>query len=354
MNKNIFCLVLITVFSTFSLTVSATEFEKPILVKLKKNKGYHAQSVKAEEKTVALMNIKLSSEQRRGLMKYRPNHKFSTNRRFMPIAINLGMNNVPVLNQGMHGSCVTFANSAAINAVVGKGDYISQLCSLELGNYLEKTSYSPHGWDGSFGSIVLDQFMRFGIVNKENQYAGACAGVTHYPVKDPNNKGKVLTPEEYSKVSENLGEYLFPVQLLNGFDRLNNNFENVDEMEHVLLKVKQALTNGNRLTIGTLLLLAPRCEAGACARNNAENDTWAITPEFFFEDLDIAAHEMVIYGYDDYAYAINQKGEKHYGLLRLRNSWGNDVGDQGDYYMTYDYFKMLVLETQEIQVWEKD
>ena len=67
----------------------------------------------------------------------------------LPKRILLGMNNVPVLDQGSHGTCVTFAITAAIDAALSKGDYISQLCQLELGTYLEPMGYSVSGWDGS-------------------------------------------------------------------------------------------------------------------------------------------------------------------------------------------------------------
>ncbi len=38
-----------------------------------------------------------------------------------PEKVELGMNGVPVLNQGMHGTCVTFAVTAAVDAALGKG-----------------------------------------------------------------------------------------------------------------------------------------------------------------------------------------------------------------------------------------
>jgi len=56
----------------------------------------------------------------------------------------------------------------------------------------------------------------------------------------------------------------------------------------------------------------------------------------------------VITGYDDLAVAIDDQGRIHKGLLTLRNSWGKNVGDHGDFYMSYDYFKLLVLEVQQI------
>ncbi len=32
----------------------------------------------------------------------------------------------------------------------------------------------------------------------------------------------------------------------------------------------------------------------------------------------------------------------------IRNSWGDEVGDHGNYYMTYDFFKKFVMDIQDI------
>ncbi len=47
---------------------------------------------------------------------------------------------------------------------------------------------------------------------------------------------------------------------------------------------------------------------------------------------------MVITGYDDEVTIDGQQG-----VFILRNSWGPNAGDHGDFYMTYDYFQMLIL-----------
>ena len=55
----------------------------------------------------------------------------------LPNKVQLGMANVPVLDQGIHGSCAVFAVTAALDAALKRGDHVSQLCLLQLGNYLE-------------------------------------------------------------------------------------------------------------------------------------------------------------------------------------------------------------------------
>ncbi len=42
------------------------------------------------------------------------------------------------------------------------------------------------------------------------------------------------------------------------------------------------------------------------------------------------------------------KNAGNQGLLTLRNSWGEEVGDHGNYYMSYDYFLKLAVEEQVI------
>ena len=58
---------------------------------------------------------------------------------------------------------------------------------------------------------------------------------------------------------------------------------------------------------------------------------------------------MIITGYDDDAIATDEKGQTYKGLLTLRNSWGKNAGDAGNFYMSYDYFKRLGVEVQRIR-----
>ena len=65
--------------------------------------------------------------------------------------------------------------------------------------------------------------------------------------------------------------------------------------------------------------------------------------------VELAFHEMVITGYDDKAIATDKQGRTYQGLLTMRNSWGSDAGDNGNFYMSYDYFKALMIEVQRIR-----
>ena len=46
---------------------------------------------------------------------------------------------------------------------------------------------------------------------------------------------------------------------------------------------------------------------------------------------------------------IDKNGLEHKGLITLRNSWGENAGDKGNFYMSYDYFDILGLGVHRIK-----
>lgn len=356
MNK-ILLIIFLTVFS-FSSFAQAIEFEKPITAAISINKPAYAYTFfnqdASNKKLVTLMNIPLTRAQKQLLTQYPPLAQSilstkSDNK--LPLRGSVGMNEVPVLDQGIHGSCVTFANTAAIDALLNKGDYISQLCHLALGKYLEDKGYNPSGWDGSTGPTVLNQLISFGIINKNTQKTRSCGGLREYPILNANQTGNPMSLEDYKLSSENLNEHLFWLSLLNFHQRFQ--WESSSQANSLLIEIKKILTTqssyrDSRLTFAVLLPLG-YCSAGACASYHANEDTWALTKEIITDNNPtFGGHEMIIVGYDDQAIAIDHEGKKHQGLLILRNSWGNNAGDHGTYYMSYDFFKHFVFEVQQI------
>lgn len=351
--KSIFKLSLLAI-AILSTNAFALEFGKPLTASVAITNPTNKRSA-ADKKEVVLMNILLSRKQQQALMSYQPRKENSVRSvsTELPAAVDLKMNNVPVLDQGQHGSCVTFATVAAVDAVIGKGNYVSPLCSLELGSYLEKEGYMPSGWNGAYGGMVLDQMQRFGVISMNNQYDKSCAHMTDYPLNSWTNEGSAMSLDDYKAMSEDVSRKFYPVFIMNFTDRFEEGFDKSDKMENVLLQVKQHLAKGNRVTFGTFLDIVPfskTCSGpGSCATYHAAQDTWAVAPELDHPLYAMTAgHEMVITGYDDNAEATDSAGTKHKGLLILRNSWGAEVGDHGNFYMTYDYFKRKALEVQAI------
>lgn len=269
----------------------------------------------------------------------------------LPSSVHLGMNNVPVFDQGPHATGSTFAVTAAMDAALKKGNYISQLCQLQLGNYLEKNGYQRSGWGGSDVEIVLAQMRTFGFVPKAAEESG-CGGFTSYPIQDENNPTSSISPEEYRQISQ---------PLLGSKDHGDVDWGTLFDAyaidyyysQQTLDHVKSVLKTGDRIILETLLWDPNLGIVGALGTNKAPSDTWVLTKgikdDISAKTNNIVLHQMVITGYDDSAVAIDKQGVKHRGLLTLRNSWGDLAGNGGDFYMSYDYFKISLYSLYRIR-----
>jgi len=265
-----------------------------------------------------------------------------------PSSVQLGMENTPVLDQGIHGSCVVFAITAAIDAILKKGDYVSPLCSLQLGSYLQSFGYFQSGWQGSLAYSSLAQFDAFGFVNTDKQKQVGCGGLFEYPLFE-KNYGQAMSLEDFHQHSESLTEYRIGWSSV--LDIYQSSHEDID-MQNILTQVKTILFKGDRLIIGVLLADSDKGVAGAVGTHKDYNDTWLLTPEITQEmkqSPQYVGHALLVTGYDDNAYAKDDYGRIYRGLVTLRNSWGDKVGEHGNFYMSYDYFKTLVMEIQRIR-----
>lgn len=318
---------------------------KPVVTKnaVRLSSPKHIKLLNVHVSKQALQTIQAKAHQR-NLLKAKA--KFAQ----FPAQVQLGMNDVPVLDQGAFGSCVTFANTAAIDAALEQGDYISQLCLLQLTNYMPEHTYASSGWGGSLGRTMLSHLEDHGFVAKETQRQEGCGGLTEYPGNAEPTPTSAISFEDYHKISESLASNGISWEPI--LDAYRSIFQENDTNE-VINDVKTSLNNGKRVTMGVFLPAVDLGVAGAVGKHHESNDAWVLSTliqrelylhkEFFFP-----AHEMIITGYDDNAVAVDDLGQEHKGLLTLRNSWGEDVGDKGDFYMSYDYFQVLALEAQQI------
>lgn len=306
-------------------------------------------------KEVTLLNIALSAkaqqivhDQAIKALSEAPTFSIEDNK--LPKKLDLGMNHVPVLDQGYYGTCVVFANTAAVDAAIGRGDYVSQLCLLQLGRYLAANAYIPSGWDGSIGSLVLQQLNTFGIVNKQQQKQYGCGGITEYPISKKEEPAGEMSISDYHHLSESLGDYRVDWSPIVDVYQL---FRKEVTADTVLIDVKKSLMASERVTFGILLPLSEEGLAGAVGKYKQAYDTWVLTPNIAQDagsGPSTVGHEMIITGYNDEAVAIDDEGHAHHGLLTLRNSWGEGFGDHGNFYMSYDYFRGLVVEAQRIRL----
>ncbi|CDZ76255.1 Peptidase C1-like family protein [Legionella massiliensis] len=348
-------------FALISATLSGSLFAQDIKIvgtitqPIKPSPSVLSATKTGAPKQIKLLKVELSAEAKESLankakMALAHTQQFAANpsNSKYPSQVELGMNDVPVLNQGMYGTCVTFAVTAAIDAVLKKGDYLSQLCQLQLGNYLEKNAYSISGWEGSYGRVVLSQMDTFGIVPKSQEQIEGCGGLSRYPADGMADPDGAMSVREYHQLSESVADQVAWSPILDIFQTLADRVDT----NKTLNEVKASLVAGDRVTFAVLLLDFDLGLVGAVGKNHAENDTWVLTPEIardVYLNPNFGGHEMVITGYDDNAIAVDDQGREYRGLLTLRNSWGDKVGDKGDFYMSYDYFKLLVTEAQRIR-----
>lgn len=323
-------------------------------IQVPQQQAFNSASLYAAVQEVTLLDIKLSNRavqavQHRAIKSSDLDHSEAVNSSNGVNHIQLAMNDVPVLNQGRHGSCVTFAVTAAIDAIINKGDYVSQLCNLQLGQHLENMGYSLSGWAGSFSGVVLSQIDKFGVVNKSNEASVGCGGERAYPVNEMQPTTEMTLPE-FHALSEPANKWQVAWSSLQ--DIYQFAFQETNTTT-TLNQVKRALQEGERVTFGVFLADIDLGVVGAVGKYQTTYDTWVLSAQIM-EDLvagkfNGGGHAMVITGFDDNAVAIDDAGKRHKGLLTLRNSWGSGIGNNGDFYMSYDYFKVLVLEAQRIR-----
>lgn len=266
----------------------------------------------------------------------------------LPSSVQLGMRNVPVLDQGPHGTCVTFAVTGALDALLNQGDYISQLCSLTLGQYIENNSYMESGWNGTYAKNILSRIEQFGVVSKEKQLSSGCGNLTDYPADDWQSPSNEMAVPDYHLLSEPM---YFDSEF--GWTTILDMQQFVAQevsMKQVVSNVKTALNQRDRVIISVILPIDE--QIGAWGTHHVKNDSWILTPHLeqaakmmnLYYSSDWGGHAMIITGYDDNAIATDADGQTHKGLFTLRNSWGDDAGDHGTYYMSYDYVKALGMD----------
>ena len=294
-------------------------------------------------KKVQLLPIKLSSKSANEMIQNLKKPQSYLQKAFHePSKAQLNMNGVPVLDQGMQGSCATFAVTAAIDALIGKGDYISQLCHLTLGQYLSNHSYQMSGWNGSHNDTIIHQILNHGFITKEKQNTIGCAGLHEYPLQSESIPVNEMSLEAFHELSEEI-----PYSESASFTYLLD-FKEFTQREKTLWErlrlIKSALANGDRVTLGVILTTLDG--NGSYAKFHQAEDTWVVTPEVIsaIHSQDYGGHAMVITGYDDQAIATDIHGKRHQGLFTLRNSWGKDAGDEGNYYMSYEYMANLAYD----------
>lgn len=282
----------------------------------------------------------------------------------LPTEVDLTMNNVPVLNQGPYATCVIFAVTAALDAAINKGDYISQLCLLQLSANVTQNTFWHSLWLGSSVKTSLSYISEYGIMTIDDQKRGSCNKIKSYPlVFDEKYLNYKMNRKDYHYYAENIYRtYFIEPQVLfmfahaysaddntNRLLTLGNNNDGWITPADAFASIRKSLAEGNRVVL-EFLFKGDLLRGGI---KNTYNDTWfasndlksAFNSQHFFSDAkDWYFHEVVIYGYNDEIITHNSKGETQKGVFYVRNSWGEEEPE----FMTYDFFKLMSMEATSI------
>lgn len=323
-------------------------------------------------RTVAALPVKLSPAvfemQRTRNFHLKKNTRNIQEDKFPP-EVNLTMNDVPVFDQGSYGTCVTFSVTAAIDAAIDKGDYISQICLLQLSRNVTQNTFWHSLWEGSSIKTLLSYIAQYGIISTADQAKGYCNKVKSYPLEYNEKYLKhKMSPAEYHAHSVNVyQDYRLEPQILFNFTHvysmdgwenriltIGNNSDGWITPEESFAATRKSIAEGNRVIL-EFLFKGDNMRVGT---KNTENDTWFVNnalrsvfnaQHYLTESNDWFYHQVVIYGYDDNITVRNANGESQTGVFLVRNSWG-EVGPE---YMTYDYFKLMALEATSINTTKK-
>lgn len=299
-----------------------------------------------ESKTITLPEYQLTDQEKQNVLKHRRLSSSVTDKKMqatsskLPQKIQLDMAGLPVFDQGLNPYCVVFSSVAAMDIVLNKGDYISPSCLIHLGQYMKNT---PNGQDIHRTDILLNLIKNYGIISKAKQKEVGCAGDYDYNPKHKIEGG--MTPEEFLSKSEVL--YNKQVSWRYLFDGLLSSVFNSNGR---ILRIKEALNSGQRVIL-EYLLVPDLGVAGAIGKHHNAQDTWIYSDDIFeqlFTSDTFLGHAVVITGYDDNASAVDPSGKIHRGLFTLRSSWGDRVGDAGDFYMTYEYLTNLSVSSLQV------
>jgi hypothetical protein len=262
-----------------------------------------------------------------------------TNKTNLPEEKQLGMNNVPVFDQGESQVESVFASTAAINAAFGGGDHLSQSCLIQLGRYIQTSK-------NDFTTLrqALSRLENYGYVMKNRQKNAGCE----------NPKQSSINFETYHKFSKGLSKKnIFWLPIL---DLRKALLERVNT-EKTLEEIQQSLHQEQRVTVSFLTPKSSENPLGTVGTHHVKNDTWLMTATIereLYNNASLYFHSMIITGYDNSAVTKDEDGQIHKGLLTLRSSLGSNAGDRGDFYMSYDYFRVLVLEAQQVTLAPSD
>lgn len=210
------------------------------------------------------------------------------------------------LNQGQQGSCVAWASAYAARTI---------LEARETGESPNSVRFSP---SFLYNQIALENCQGAYLPEAMKVMKGqGLARFEDFPYTDRSCDEKP-EPYEIKKASD---------YKIDGYQRLTNG----DDPKSVdMLAIKQNLAQGAPVVIGMMV-------GGSFMQPMLGQEKWL--PEDRDYDMPgFGGHAMCVIGYDDYAFAQNMGG------FQIMNSWGEEWGNRGIAWVSYQDFQHFVKE----------
>lgn len=209
-------------------------------------------------------------------------------------------------NQGKQGSCVAWASAYAARTI---------LESRRTGKSPNQVAFSP---SFMYNQISIDHnncqgsYIKLAMDNMYNQGA--------VPYKDFAYDQSSCSKDPSAMLKRKASDYK-----IKGFQRLTEeNQSNTAEM----LSIKQNLAKGSPVVIGMMV-------GGSFMQDMMGKEFWFPTRSDYNKS-GFGGHAMCVIGYDDF---------KEGGAFQIMNSWGEDWGKKGIFWMTYTDFKAFNVES---------
>lgn len=203
------------------------------------------------------------------------------------------------MNQGKQGSCVGWASSYAARTI---------LYAKQTGNDPNRIRFSPSSLyneinlpncQGAYVHTAMKAMKEKGVLPYND-----------YPY-NPNSCNREMTRTEIQKAQN------FRIA---GSNRLTTG-SNPNNMKTNLLAIKQNVAQGAPVVIGMMV-------GGSFMQNMKGRSEWIPTASDY-QMMGFGGHALCVIGYDDY---------KSGGSFQIMNSWGEDWGDKGIFWITYQDF----------------
>ncbi len=285
-----------------------------------------------------------------------------------------GSNQYTVLNQEDFGTCVTFSSTAALSYLTtGTTTNISPLYLLDQG-YMDEDGFENSGWDGlkNAGTLLRRLLPNYDGKPAKNQGYYPNYALTENTYNRLSNEYKLsgeegeLTPAQLHKSGFYKQQFTYhamssntPAILFNNVIASNLNVTTGSPNNAQL--VKQALDKGHLVLLDVSIYDAAVPAGKECTKNNvttggtaqytydSSTATLTQTPEPTAVNTWASATGCLLGGHQIWAtsYATDSAGHL---MFVIRNSWGAQAGDQGQYYMSESYLNNAVAYAAELSL----